>query len=136
MIADTDLGAGFAAAAFAGGLKSYESFNIRGPAFPTTREVIGYIAEKTGMARPVFSVPYPLGYLFAWLMEKLFPVLPGNAPFLTRSIVHLARDWACSTDYAADKLGYRPAKHWKIAIDEALEEIKASNYPWPHLEQL
>ena len=29
-------------------------------------------------------------------METLFPIIPGKAPFLTRSIVHLSEDWLCN----------------------------------------
>jgi nucleoside-diphosphate-sugar epimerase len=135
LVADSDLGRSFVAAALAEQLQDYESFNICGASFPTSREVIEYIAEQTGVPVPFFSVPYPAGYAFAWLMEKLFPFLPGKAPFLTRSIVHLAEDWQCSTSYANKKLGYIPQKDWKIAMNEALEEIKAKNYAWPHLAQ-
>ena len=135
LASDTDLGNSFVAASFANELQDYESFNICGASFPTTREVINYVAEKTGIPTPFFSVSYSVGYLFGWFMEKLFPILPGKAPFLTRSIVHLAEEWVCSTDYAEKKLNYRPQKDWRIAMDEALEELKANDYPWPSLVQ-
>lgn len=135
LIADTDLGDSYVAAVLTEALESYESFNICGGSFPTAREVIEYVADKTGAPKPIYSVPYSVGYMFAWLMESLFPILPGKAPFLTRSIVHLSEDWECSVNYAETKLGYRPNKHWKIAVDEALEEMKANNYSWPFLEQ-
>jgi nucleoside-diphosphate-sugar epimerase len=133
LVADTDLGNSFIAACLANDLQDYESFNICGTSFPTTREVIHYVAEKTGASTPFFSVPYSIGYLFASLMEILFPVLPGKAPFLTRSIVHLAEEWVCSTDYAQKKLNYHPQKDWRSAMDEALKELKANDYPWPYL---
>lgn len=135
LVSDTDLGNSFVAASFAEFLRDYESFNICGTSFPTTREVIHYVAKKTGAPVPFYSVPYFLGYLFAWLMEKLFPLLPGKAPFLTRSIVHLAEEWLCSTEYASEKLNYRPQKDWRTAMDEALVELKAGDYPWPYLAQ-
>jgi len=135
LIADSDLANSFVAAALADDLQAYESFNICGAAFPSTREVIEYITEKTGVPKPLYSVPYPAGYLFGWLMEKLFPVLPGKGPFLTRSIVHLAEDWVCSTNYAKQKLGFSPQKAWQTALDEALHELKLSDYPWPYLTQ-
>lgn len=135
LIADSDLGNAYVAAAFAESLSDYESFNICGPDFPTTQEVIDYIAIKTGIPKPLYSVPYPMGYLFAWLMEKLFPILPGKSPFLTRSIVHLAEEWVCTKDYAEQKLGYRPVKEWRVALDEALQELEADEYPWPYLAQ-
>ena len=136
LIADTDLGNSFVAASIANGLNDYESFNICGTSFPSTREVICYIAEKTNTPMPLFSVPYPAGYLFAWLMEKLFPVLPGKAPFLTRSVVHLAEEWVCATDYARNKIGYEPQKDWRVAMDEALSELQVKHYPWPYMSQI
>lgn len=135
LVADTDLAQGFVAALLADGLQDYESFNICGPGFPTSREVINYVATQAGVPTPLFSVPYPLAYLFGGLMERLFPVLPGKAPFLTRSIIHLAEDWLCSTDYARAKLGYVPQKDWQTALDEALAELKSQHYPWPQLVQ-
>ena len=135
LVTDTDLGTSFVAASIAEGLNDYESFNICGTSFPSTREVIRYIAEKAGTPMPLFSVPYPAGYLFGGLMEKLFPLLPGKAPFLTRSIVHLAEEWVCSTDYASKKIGYEPQTDWRDAMDEALSELQAKHYPWPYMAQ-
>lgn len=135
LVADSDLANAFAAATLAADLEDYESFNICGAEFPATRDVIEYIAAKTGIPKPFYSVPYAAGYLFGWLMETLFPVLPGKGPFLTRSIVHLAEEWLCSTAYAEQKLGYRPQKAWQAALDEALRELKANDYPWPYLAQ-
>jgi hypothetical protein len=68
---------------------------------------------------PRFSVPYSAGYAFSWLLERL----PGNSPFLTRSLVHVAEDWWCRTDHAADKLGYRAGKDWRTAVREALADL-------------
>ncbi len=68
-------------------------------------------------------------------MEKLFPIMPGKAPFLTRSVVHLAEEWVCGTEYARNKIGYVPQKDWRIAMDEALDELKANDYPWPYMAQ-
>ena len=135
LVADTDLGEAFALAAVAGGLEDYESFNICGADFPSAREVIGFIADQAGLPPPRFSAPYPAGMAFAWLMETLHPVLPGSAPFLTRSIVHVARDWLCPTDYAAHKLGYVPRKHWRTAVRESLADRRARGFPWPPLAQ-
>jgi nucleoside-diphosphate-sugar epimerase len=135
LVTDSDLGDAYVKASLAGDLNAYESFNICGTEFPSAREVIRYIADKTGAPTPVFSVPYPVGYAFAFAMEKLFPVMPGKAPFLTRPIVHLAEDWLCNTDHARSKLGYTAHKDWRSALDEALEELKAKDYPWPRLAQ-
>ena len=135
LVADTDLGQGFALAAVASGLDDYESFNICGTEFPTMRQVIEFIAEETGFPQPLYSVPYPAGYAFAWLMEKLHPVLPGASPFLTRSIVRLSEDWVCPNDYAQRKLGYVAQRDWRIAVREHLDDLGAQGYPWPNLAQ-
>ena len=132
LVADTDLGQAFAQACVAEGLDDYESFNICGAEFPALREVVSFIATETGVPQPLYSVPYPAGYAFGWLMEKLHPLLPGH-PFLTRSIVHLCEDWVCPTDYAKRKLGYIPEKDWRTAVREQLAELKAQGYPWPRL---
>lgn len=135
LVGDTDLGDAFARAAVADGLGEYESFNICGPEFPTTREVFELIAAETGFSTPRFSVPASAAYAFGWLMESLHPVLPGSSPFLTRSIVHLSEDWHCSNDYAKRKLGYEPKGDWRDAIREALAELRPQGYPWPRLAQ-
>ncbi len=135
LVADTDLGQAFALAAQAEGLNDYESFNICGPEFPTLRAVVEFIAAETGFPKPLYSVPYPAGYAFGWLMETLKPVMPGSSPFLTRSIVHLCENWVCPNDYARRKLGYTPEKDWRTAVREHLADLKAAGYPWPHLCQ-
>jgi hypothetical protein len=66
-------------------------------------------------------------------METLHPILPGVAPFLTRSIVYLARNWVCSTEYARQKLSYIPRKDWRVAVQEAVGDLKTKGYPWPRL---
>lgn len=134
LVADVDLGKGFALAATARGLSSYESFNICGAEFPTLREVIDFIASETGFPKPIYSVPYPAGYAFGWLMEALNPILPGQ-PFLTRSIVHLCENWVCPNDYAGKKIGYSPTKTWKVAVREHLADLRKKGYPWPRLCQ-
>ena len=135
LVADTDLGRAFALAAMADNLEAYESFNICGPDFPTLREVVTYVAQQAGVPEPLYSVPYPAGYAFGWLMETLEPVLPGSSPFLTRSIVHLCEDWICPNDYATKKLGYLPQKHWRAAVDEHLADLRSAGFPWPALCQ-
>jgi nucleoside-diphosphate-sugar epimerase len=135
LVADTDLGEAFALAAVAGDLSNYEAFTICGPGFPTAREVITFIAEEAGLPLPRYSVPYPAGYAFGWLMERLHPVLPGDAPFLTRSLVYLAEDWWRPTNRATSKLGYRPRKDWRMATREALTELTGEGFPWLPLAQ-
>ena len=135
LIADTDLGNAFALAATAKTLKNYESFNICGAEFPTLHEVIEFITEETELPKPLYSVPFHIGYAFAWLMEKLYPVLPGSSPFLTQSIVRLCENWVCSSNYAYTQLAYAPEKNWRTAMREHIAELKKQNYPWPSLRQ-
>lgn len=133
LVADTDLGAAFARATLVERLDDYESFNICGAEFPTLRDVINFIANETGCPRPLYNVPYSIGYMFAWLMETLHSVLPGSSPFLTRSIVHLCENWVCETERAQTRLGYAPQKDWRLAIREQLAALRAEGYPWPRL---
>ena len=135
LVADDDLGDAYVKASLVDHLNSYESFNICGADFPTSKEVIRYIAQKTNSPAPLFSVPYPMGYAFAWTMEKLFPIMPGKAPFLTRSVVHLVEEWVCPNDYATQKLGYVPRKDWRTALNEALAYLESKDYPWPQMTQ-
>lgn len=135
LVADTDLGEAFALASVAAGLADYESFHVTGGEFPTAREVFEFVAGATGSPRPWFSVPFGVGYAFAWLMEALHPILPGSSPFLTRSIVHVSEDWYCPTDYTRSKIGFVPRRDWRVAAREALRELELEGYPWPLLAQ-
>ncbi|MCP2317741.1 Nucleoside-diphosphate-sugar epimerase [Nocardia amikacinitolerans] len=135
LVGDTDLGAGVAAAALAERLAPYESFNICGPEFPTARAVIEFVASEIGVPAPWFSVSYRTGYGFGKLMETLHPILPGADPFLTRSLVHVAEDWPCPSDYATRKLGYIPHKDWRTAVRESLRWLGTQRQGWPRLAQ-
>lgn len=135
LVGDSDLGQGFAKAAVAEGLNNYESFNICGPSFPSLKEVFFYIAKQTGSPKPFYRVPYFAGFAFGALMELIAPVMPKGSPFLTRSLVHVGRDWFCPSDYAREKLGYVPVKDWKTVVDESIEELSKANFPWPRLVQ-
>ncbi len=135
LVADADLGRAFLLAAVAPRLDDYESFNICGAEFPTLRQVIELIAAETGFAKPLFSVPYAVAYVFGAAMEKLAWLLPGSSPFLTRSIVHLAESWVCSGERARIKLGYEPRKAWQVAAREYLAELRSEGYGWPRLAQ-
>lgn len=133
LVTGADLGQAFARAAVADKLGDYESFNICGADFPTLREVIEYVAGVAACPAPLYSVPYSVGYGFAWLMETLKPMLPGSSPFLTRSIVHLSEDWTCASQYARAKLGYIPKENWRVAVRRQLEKLASEGYPWPRL---
>lgn len=137
LISGEDMGRAYAAVSCADDttLLDYESFNITGTSFPTVREVFSFICQQSGAPRPWYSAPYSMGMVFGWLMEALFPVLPGKAPFLTRSVVHLAKDWQCPADYVFRKTGFRAQQDWKQAITEAIDEIEERGAHWPPMAQ-
>jgi nucleoside-diphosphate-sugar epimerase len=117
-----DLGEAFRCALRTEGLSGYESFNIVGPEIPTVRAVIDFLHTEFGYPRPHFSVPFPAGYAFAWLMEKLNPVVPWE-PLVVRSIIHLLEETHADNDAAAERLGYRPRVDWRTAIRAQLAEM-------------
>lgn len=111
-------------AALAPNLPAYESINIVGPEVPSARQVIDYIAEKYHYPRPHFSVPFSLAFGFAWLVECLNPLTPGD-PLITRSIVHLLRETGANNRKAEELLGYTPEIHWKQAISTQVDQMLA-----------
>jgi len=124
LIDGTDIGQAFALAALNTDLKGYESFNIVGPEIPTVREVIHFLHQEFSYPEPHFSVPFPIAYIFAWMMEKLDPLVPWE-PLVTRSIIHLLEEVNITNDKAKMRLGYQPKVHWKDAVRKQLMEMKA-----------
>ncbi|HEB59800.1 MAG TPA: NAD(P)-dependent oxidoreductase [Gammaproteobacteria bacterium] len=103
-------------------LAGYEGFNIVGPYSPTVRELIDFLHSEFGYPRPHFSVPFGAAYLFAWLMEKLDRVLPGD-PLITRSIVHLLEETGATNERASAVLGYRPQHDWQESVRLQVAEL-------------
>lgn len=130
LVTGEDMGRAFALTAVANTLESYESFNISGAEFPTMRQFFEFVAKEADLPKPHYSVSYPAAYAFAWLMEKLSLVLPGD-PFLMQSIVFLSENWTHNIDYAQKKLGYKPQKSWQTAVREEISALKRTQYPWP-----
>lgn len=118
-----DIGQAFALAATAEGLADYEGFNIVGPEVPTVRQVIGLLHEEYSLPLPHFGVPFALAYPFAWLMEKLDPVVPWE-PLVTRSIIHLMEEVSADNAKAERLLGYRPTHPWRQAIRTQMQEMQ------------
>lgn len=118
-----DIGQAFALAVRAEGLSDYESFNIIGPELPTAREVMTFLRTEFGYPTPHFSVPFPIGYGFAWMMEKLDAIVPWE-PLVVRSIIHLLEETHADNGAAEQRLGYRPTVHWKEAIRSQIDEMK------------
>jgi nucleoside-diphosphate-sugar epimerase len=127
IISGKDIGQAAMRAALAPNLASYEAFNIVGPEIPSTREVINYISEHFGYPKPLFSVPFPAAYSFAWLMEKLDRLVPWE-PLVTRSIVHLLEETDATNDKARERLGYAPEIHWKEAVHSQIEAMQRNQF--------
>lgn len=126
IISGQDIGQAIMRASLAPHLKEFEAFNIIGPEIPTSREVINFIAERYHYPKPFFSVPFPVAFSFAWLMEKIDPFVPWE-PLITRSIVHLLRNTNANNKKAEELLGYIPKIHWKEAVQTQIEEMRKNN---------
>ncbi len=118
-----DIGQAFALAATRDGLSDYEGFNIVGPEIPTVREVITFLHEAFGLPLPHFGVPFAIAYPFAWLMEKLDPIVPWE-PLITRSVVHLLEEVDADNTKAEQRLDYRPVHSWREAISAQMREMQ------------
>jgi nucleoside-diphosphate-sugar epimerase len=92
------------------------------------RAVIALLHHEFGYPQPHFSVPFPLAYAFAWLMEMLDPLVPWE-PLVTRSIVHLLEETGATNDEAERRLGYRPQVPWQEAIRAQVEELRRRAEP-------
>lgn len=117
-----DIGQAFALAVVADRLADYEGFNIVGPDVPSVRDVIAFLHDEYGLPKPHFSVPFTLAYPFAWLMEKLDPVVPWD-PLVTRSIIHLIEEVGVDNGKAARLLHYRPVHAWREAVHAQMAEM-------------
>lgn len=117
-----DIGQAFALAATAEGLSHYEGFNIVGSEVPTVCQVITFLHEEYGLPLPHFGVPFALAYPFAWLMEKLDPIVPWE-PLITRSIIHLLEEVSAHNKKAEQMLGYRPVYNWRETIRMQMREM-------------
>jgi nucleoside-diphosphate-sugar epimerase len=124
LIDGRDIGQAFACAVMAEGLAPYEGFNIVGPMVPRVREVIDFLHDEYKLPRPHFGVPFAVAYPFAWLMEKLDPLVPWE-PLVTRSIIHLMEEVNADNAKAERLLGYRPTHDWRDAIRAQMQEMSA-----------
>ncbi len=123
LIDGVDIGQAFRLAAVHPELEGFQGFNIVGPKIPTAREVIAYLHREFGYPQPHFSVPFPIGYVFARLMELLDPLVPWE-PLVVRSIVHLLEETGADNRRAAEILGYHPEVHWQQAIKKQVLEMQ------------
>lgn len=117
-----DIGQAFALAATAQGINDYEGFNIVGPEVPTVRQIISLLHEEFRLPKPHFGVPFAIAYPFAWLMEKIDPIVPWE-PLITRSIVHLIEDVGADNSKAERLLSYKPVHSWQDALRAQMSEM-------------
>jgi len=118
-----DYGQAMARAALANDLQSYEAFNIAGKEIPTVRDVIQFIHKEFSYPKPHFGVPFFGAYAFAWLMEKIDPIVPWE-PLITRSIVHLLEETNINNEQAIKRLGYHPQYDWREAVRLQIAEME------------
>lgn len=136
LISGQDMAQAFVKFCEASDLEPYESFNICHAQTPTMREVVNEMSTLARVPKPLFSVPFWAAYVFGGLMEFLHPVLPGKAPFLTRSLVRVSEDRKPSIEYARQKLGFVAKTDWRVALDESVNEAIELGMPWPALGQV
>jgi len=122
LIDGRDIGQAMARAATVTDLSGYEAFNIIGPENPTVREVISFIHDEFGYPKSHFSVPFPIAYAFAWLMEKIDPLVWWE-PLVTRSIIHFMEEKTVTNARAERLLGYTAQHHWKDAVRIQIAEM-------------
>jgi len=122
LIDGRDIGQAMARAATVPGLQGYEAFNIIGPENPTVRDVITFIHDEFGYPMPHFSVPFPIAYAFAWLMEKIDPLVWWE-PLVTRSIIHFMEEKSVTNARAEKLLGYTAEHGWQDAVRLQIAEM-------------
>jgi len=122
LIDGRDIGQAMAYAATVTGLNGYEAFNIIGPENPTVREAISFIHDEFGYPKPHFSVSFPIAYAFAWVMEKIDPIVWWD-PLVTTSIIHFLENKHVSNVRAERILGYCPQHSWQQAVRQQVAEM-------------
>ena len=96
-----------------------ETFIITDGLEITWKEYMDKIAEKLGVRRPLFSVPYPVAYSAAAVCEAILKLFRSNKPpIITRyRIANVGKDYHFSIKKARTKLGYQP----RVSLDEGME---------------
>jgi nucleoside-diphosphate-sugar epimerase len=122
-----DVGQAVVRAALAPLSTPYTTLNIVGPEVPTAREVINYIAAQYHYPRPLFSLPMSLAHSYAWLIEKMYRLLPWEPP-ITRSIVHIFEGTDANNIEAQELIGYAPEIHWQESIARQIESMEKNQF--------
>lgn len=137
LVSGADMATAFALAATVDTtrLATFEAINIIGSEQPTAREVFTHIASAAGVPKPAYSVPLRAAYWCGALTEALHPVLPGRAPFLTRSLVLVGENWHMDDEKARRLLGYQGTDDWREVISASVDERRSRGFAWPALAQ-
>ncbi|OGU17879.1 MAG: hypothetical protein A2X61_09605 [Ignavibacteria bacterium GWB2_35_12] len=95
-----------------------EAFNITDDVDINWKDFTNMFADELGVKRPKMSIPFPIGYTIAFLMEMFYLLFRiKNAPLLTRyRISNGGSDYHFSIEKARKILGFEP----KIKLDEAV----------------
>ncbi|HUX50092.1 MAG TPA: SDR family NAD(P)-dependent oxidoreductase [Spirochaetia bacterium] len=101
-------------------------FNITGGERVTWREYIEEAARCLGMRAPRKSVPGPLAYGLAALLEAVYHAVSAKkAPLLTRyRVAQLMYDFHFAVHRAETVLGYRPQTTWRDALRLTVEDYR------------
>jgi nucleoside-diphosphate-sugar epimerase len=96
-----------------------ETFIITDGLEITWKEYMDKIAEKLGVRRPLFSVPYPVAYSAAAVCEAILKLFRSKKPpIITRyRIANVGKDYHFSIKKARAKLGFQP----RVSLDEGME---------------
>jgi len=96
-----------------------ETFIITDGLEITWKEYMDKIAEKLGVRRPLFSVPYPVAYSAAAVCEAILKLFRSKKPpIITRyRIANVGKNYHFSIKKARTKLGYQP----RVSLDEGME---------------
>src|SRR3989339_8810 len=95
-----------------------EAFNITDDVDINWKDFTNMFADELGVKRPKMSIPFPIGYTIAFLMEMFYLLFRiKNAPLLTRHRISTGgSDYHFSIEKARKILGFEP----KIKLDEAV----------------
>jgi len=87
------------------------------------RVLLNDVFRATGLPPVEKSIPFPVAYAAAWLMEKVYAVLRvREEPPLTRySVIQFGRDHYFDISAARRDLGYIPT----VGIEEGIERLRA-----------
>jgi nucleoside-diphosphate-sugar epimerase len=95
----------------------------------SVRSLLNEVFRAAGLPPVDKSIPFPVAYGAAWLLETAYRVLGvRDEPPLTRfSVVHMGRDHYFDISAARRDLDYAPT----IGIEEGIEKLRAALSPVP-----